>query len=83
MRNTVLKSTCKRIFHDGAERWGGRGRWARDDREKAGRLINKAVAVAAHCLGVCHHNCRTSDAQVCDSAPTTEGYMSVDERHFG
>lgn len=62
---------------------GGRGRWARDDREKAGQLINKAVAVAAHCLGICHNSCRTSDAQVCDWAPTTKGYMSVDERHFG
>lgn len=40
---------------------GGRGRWVPDDREEAGKLINKAEA-AAPCLGI---------------APTNEGYVGL------
>lgn len=39
---------------------GGRGRWAPEDSEEAGELINKAKA-AAHCLGICHNSCGLQD----------------------
>lgn len=65
---------------------GGRGRWAQDDREEAGKLINKAEA-AARCLGMPPQlpaaGQVTRRCAVRRRVLTTEGYVWVDEWHMG